>query len=327
MSPRQTIEERLAAVAAAREDPESEASRALLAKELASKASHVVAAAAHVVGELHLEELGRLLPAAFQRFLRDPVKTDPQCAAKLAIAEALAELDAPTDDLFIAGLRYRQPEPVWGGTADTAAALRATCAVALVNLGHPDALRYVAVLLADPERDARAGALQALGFSHQPEAAIPLLRFKAALGDEDPEVARECVSSLLGLDGDRSLQFAAELLHRDQVTAEAAALAIGASRLTDAFGVLRDFHEEQALGDLRRVAALAIAMLRSDDAMNYLLEVAADASTGAAVEAVSALAIHKHDPGVRTRVADAVAARDERAVQEAFERAFALERT
>lgn len=324
MATRPTVEERLEAVQATRDEPDSEASRSLLRKELGSKTSHVVAAAARVVGDLEIEELGRLLPAAFQRFLRDPVKTDPRCAAKLAIAEALVALGAPTDDLFIAGLRHRQREPVWGGSTDTAAALRATCAFGLVNLGHPDALRYVAVVLADPERDARAGALQALGHSHQPEAAVPLLRFKAALGDEDPEVARECMSSLLSLEGARAVPFAAELLRGDQLTAEAAALALGASRLDDAFPVLCEFHEEQALGDLRRVAALAIAMLRSDDSMRYLLGVVRDEATGAAVEAVTALAIHKHDPGVRARVGDAVAERDEPSVGEAFERAFSV---
>jgi hypothetical protein len=118
--------------------------------------------------------------------------------------------------------------------------------------------------------------------------------------------------------------FVSGLLRRDQLTAEAAALALGASRLVDAFPVLCEFHEEQALGDLRRVAALAIAMLRSDDAMSYLLGVAREAPTGAAAEAVAALAIHKHDPGVRARVADAIADRDEKDVRDAFERAFAI---
>ncbi len=322
MAARPSLEQRLADIAALRDRPVDEAARALLRKELGSKNGAAVAAAAQLVGELGLEELGKSLVVAFSRLLRDPIKSDPRCVAKIALVEALAALGAPTDDLFLAGLRHRQLEPVWGGRVDTGARLRGACALALIRMQHPDAVREVALLLADPEREARAAAACALGGTAQVETAIPLLRFKAALGDDEPEVVRECLTALLSLDGERSVPFVTELLGREGAAAESAALALGASRLPDAFVALRDFHQERAIGELRRVVALALAMLRSTDAEAYLLEVVEQASSGAAIEAVDALAIQRHDPAVRARVAAAVTLRADEALSEAFAAAF-----
>ena len=101
MAKRPTLEERIETISHLREQCDTgEASRTLLGKEISCKSSLAVAAAARAIGELGLEELGHELPKAFARLLREPAKSDPQCAAKLAIVEALSALDAPTDDLF-----------------------------------------------------------------------------------------------------------------------------------------------------------------------------------------------------------------------------------
>lgn len=87
---------------------------------LASKHSHAVAAAARIVGEHGLDALRPQLVEAFHRLMEQPIKRDPGCRAKAAIAEALHHLDAPEAELYLAGIEHRQMEPVWGGRQDTA---------------------------------------------------------------------------------------------------------------------------------------------------------------------------------------------------------------
>ena len=57
----------------------------------------------------------------------------PQCWAKNALAQTLAAFDYQDKELFLAGMRHVQLEPVWGGSSDTAGPLRGLCALALVN--------------------------------------------------------------------------------------------------------------------------------------------------------------------------------------------------
>ncbi len=73
-------------------------------------------------------------------------------------------------------------EPVWGGTADTAADVRGTCAIGLVATGYPRALVAIAALLYDAEPDARLGAIRAAANGTPREAEL-LLRSKALAGD------------------------------------------------------------------------------------------------------------------------------------------------
>src|SRR6185437_17123203 len=84
------------------------------------------------------------LSAAFERFFTNAVKSDPQCWAKNAVSRALASLGCTDKDVFLRGLHFRQMEPVWGGRSDSAGALRATCAHALLGC---DALPDQEVLL------------------------------------------------------------------------------------------------------------------------------------------------------------------------------------
>ena len=76
-------------------------------------------------------------------------------------------------------------EPVWGGTADTAADVRGTCALGLVATGYPRALVAIAQLLYDAEPDTRVGAIRAAANGAPREAEL-LLRSKALAGDEEP---------------------------------------------------------------------------------------------------------------------------------------------
>src|SRR5215831_19845955 len=133
--------------------------RAARSKPLAEALAHghyrVAAKAARLTGDALLYDLVPALLAAYRRFLDRPVKSDPNCYAKKAIVRALVALDCEDIEFFLAGLKLEQREPVWGGTADTAADVRGTCALGLVATGYPRALVAIAALLYDPEPDAR----------------------------------------------------------------------------------------------------------------------------------------------------------------------------
>src|SRR4030095_8290687 len=130
-------------------------------------------------------------------FMQNPTKSDKGCAAKTAVIKALLAADCDDEEMFLKGVRHVQLEPTWGGRADTAAPLRALCGLGLVQMGSPDAMIELAMLLADTEADARIGAASALG--HCGPTAAPLLRFKVLTGDEEPAVTAECFNSLMAI--------------------------------------------------------------------------------------------------------------------------------
>src|SRR5262252_941888 len=144
-----TIERQLAAL------DDLPADRAARSKPLAEALAHghyrVASKAARLAGDALLYDLVPALIDAYRRFLDKPLKSDPNCYGKKAIARALVALDCEDVEFFLAGLQLEQREPVWGGTADTAADVRSSCALGLVATGYPRALVAIAALLYDPE--------------------------------------------------------------------------------------------------------------------------------------------------------------------------------
>ena len=316
------IEDALAALNQLRAAPTSDAALAQLRKALAGKSSHVAAKAAQIAGE---SEIGALVPdlvAAFERFMQNPVKSDPNCSAKAAIADALYRIGHDDESVFLRGIHHRQMEPVYGGRVDTAIDLRAASALGLVRMNYADALVELADLLADPEPRARAAAAQAIAYCGS-DHGVPLLRLKVLSGDDDPSVISECLAGLLRLATASSLPFAARLLDASNASIrEAAALALGGSRLPEAFGVLRQWWERTADVTLRRTALLAIAMLRRDQPLDFLLSLIADANGPTAREAIAALAMYRHDDAVRQRVRECIDRRKDVDLRGAFADAF-----
>ena len=94
-----------------------------LTKALSSPSNLVAAKAASLVGEAKIESLVPTLVSMFDRFMRDPGKSDRGCAAKLAAAQVIYELGANERDLFLTGARHVQKEASWGPPVDTAATL------------------------------------------------------------------------------------------------------------------------------------------------------------------------------------------------------------
>ncbi len=319
MAKSKALEDTLAALGELRRRPTDPESVALLRQALQSKSSHVVAKAAQVAGELEIRELLPDLVAAFDRLLLNPVKSDPRCSGKTEIARALYQIGEDREDVLLRGIRYRQLEPVYGGKADTAIELRTVCAHGLVRINHRDVLVELADLLADPDPPARRGAARALAYRENEDGA-PLLRLKILSGDTDDEVIADSLAALLRI-SPASVPFVARLLE-DGPLRETAALALGGSRLAEAFGVLRDWWERTADVHLRRTGLVAVAMLRSDAAHGFLLELIARGNGPDARDAIAALATFRHDEALRTRVGAAVEVRRDIDLRAAFAKAF-----
>jgi HEAT repeat protein len=297
------VDAKLARIQALRKEPVSPSLAVALRKFLGDASNFVVEEAAALASQAGLAELAPDLEAAFDRFMVDPEDTDKLCRAKLAVIEALYQLEFERQEPFLRAIRHVQFEPVWGGTQDTAPALRGAGAFGLVRVGHRDILILLADLLADKEKVARVAAVQALDNTGSP-AAIPLLRFKARVGDKEPEVTCECLTALLKMEAE-AVEFVAEFLRAgDEAVREGAALALGETRRPGAFEILREAATDLPTGSLQEVVFLALAMLRQPAAIDFLVAQIAGKKT--AHSALSALAIHRHNDGIKERVAKAV---------------------
>lgn len=288
---------------------------------LGARSSFAVAAATDLLFASDTELLA-LLPQAFERFLTNAEQSDKGCSAKTAIARTLERIESDEESVFRRGLFHIQKEPVFGGRQDTAVELRGICALGLARLAPPGVLSLLAELLADPEHGARTAAARALGCTGL-DGAVPLLRYKALVGDAEPLVLAECLTSLLGLEQGAALRFVQRFLSpEDEERGDAAALALGQSRLPQAIPLLTEYAEQPPR--LRRKAALvALAMMRRPEATSYLLELVREAEIGQATQAVEALAPYRHDPALQRQLTEAVEGRRSPVLSAALSRASA----
>lgn len=283
----------------------------------------LVASAASLAGDRLVYGLEPDLKAAYLRFLTDPVRRDPGCSAKGAIARALVALDSQDADFYIDAIRYRQPEPVWGGSVDTAVDLRVSCAIGLAATRYPRALIHLVDLLHDPEPHARSGAARAIACS-QPLAAEALLRSKALAGDLEPEVTGDCLAALFQVAAEESLDFVAGFLDApDAEVRGLAALALGESHLDGALALLRGRWDSEPLKrDGDRVLLRAAALHRSEAALEWLIEVAATGDRLSAEVAILELGTYRKTERVRERLAREVAARGDGRLSDRFAQVF-----
>lgn len=322
------IEARLNKLAEHRSDPTSTAGVAAIRAALGDRSNVVAASAAKLVGEGELSEHGPTIAAGLERWLSASPGRDKTARAKTAFAEAARALRLDVEELFIRGAHTRQPEPVWGGSVDVAAELRGICGMALAAEDHPESLDLIADLLADPEPQARIAGARAVAALGRP-AGLPLLRLRAQLPDDDPRVAEECFAALLALDPGESLEFVTRLLLPPPgspavppETQEAAALALGESRVDGALSALVAWSDRLLDPNRRPVAWTAIAMLRSPAAWDHLVRQVATAHLDDAHTALRALAPWSHDETLAARVLDAAEQRGDRALCEAAKRLF-----
>jgi HEAT repeat protein len=322
MATRLSLDDKLAALRKLRGQSLSSEQKAELKKSLGDRSNLVVAAAAAIAGENALIELAGDLEAAFERFLVNPAKDDKLCRAKIAVVQALDKMEHQPPAVFQKAASHVQLEPVWGGSEDSATPLRAAAIIALARTEGSGSLPLLVDAMTDPAKDVRIAAAMAMGAIGS-EAAGLLLRLKARMGDGDPEVLSECLSGLLAVNARENLPFVSGfLVPGDAARCEAAALALGKSRLLEALDPLKECARRCMFSEVGQQVLLAIAMLRLPAAIDYLVELVASDSENEAISALSALKIHNYDPRLRERLAQVVQETGSRILQVAFDRDF-----
>ena len=295
MAARLSLDDKLAAIRKLRGQTLAPEQTSELKKCIGDRSNLVVAAAAALAGENTLVELSKDLETAFERFLVNPAKDDKLCRAKIAVVQALDKLEHQDPAVFQKAARHVQHEPVWGGSEDSAAPLRAAAIIAVARIEGSSALPLLVDAMTDAAKDVRIAAAMAMG-ALGTEAAGLLLRLKARTGDKDPEVLSECLSGLLAVDPKEYLPFVSGFLEpASAAVCEAAALALGKSRLPDAVGPLTTCWRRARSSEVGQQVLLAIAMLRLPAAIDYLLALVASDSEEDALSALSALKIHNYD--------------------------------
>ena len=256
-------------------DADSASTHGPIRNALTHRNNFIVAKAAKLAALHEHTTLTDDLATAFPRFLKgDCAKADPQCWAKNALAQTLAAFDYQDEELFLAGMRHIQLEPVWGGSSDTAGTLRGTCALALVNcrsMSSRDVLAHLTPLFADKQLPVQVNAARAVEQIGS-DAASLLLRLRAELGSGEPELLGACYSGVLRLDGASAIPWAARFLHTlapDEASAEAA-FAISATRTEAAWLLLKEHYARARDPDFRGTLLTAIALTRQDAALDFL---------------------------------------------------------
>lgn len=302
MPAKRKFEEQLAALDELRHQP-PEAAIEPLRKALANRNNFIVGKAADLVRQLQLTQLTPELLSAFDRFMlcsdkEDPVKSDPQCWAKNAISRALAAFDHQDPEVFLRGMHHIQLEPSYGGPSDSAATLRATCALALVqcrSLREPELLAHLLELIDDKDKSVRVEVIRAIEQVNTISAA-QLLRLRAILSphlnpklqDDEPEALGACYSGILRIEGASAIPWVARFLAKGDDSAAEAALAIAGTHSAQAFEVLRDRFTHAVDPWFCSVLLSAIALTRQDEALKFLLDQVRSESlqAEAAIEAI-----------------------------------------
>ncbi len=323
MSGKVALDKKIEALRALRHSPES--AEQDLRRALQDRNGFFVSKAAALVGELQVKELTPDLESAFDRFLKDPVKSDPQCWAKIAIAKTLRGFEHKDPHVFLLGLSHVQREPVWGGDADTAGPLRGACAIALVQcrLTDLEILTHLTAGLADPEKTVRldtASAIAALGS----ESGALLLRLKALLGDREPDVMGQCFVALLDLGSPAEVRFIARFLSPEQdedIQSEAIA-ALAQAKAESALGVLQTAWRGRLSQILRRALILSLAGSPLPAAADFLLSVLKEEAGETAEWVIEALGLSRFRSRVEAQVRSLVDQLDEPKLRQAFSRHF-----
>ncbi len=225
----------------------------------------VVAKAAQIAGDRLASALAPDLAAAAARFFTKP---DLQCIAKIALLRALKAIEHLEPEMFYRGLRHVQMEPSWGGSADTAAPLRAISALAISEchaIPPRDALRLLIDALPDKETLTRVDLIRAIGQINSLEADV-VLRTKARLGDPDAEVIGQCLFTIVERESTAAFPFVESFLTNPDLRIDAA-MAIAAQRGPEALAILTQAWQRTREPEI----LLAIGTLRTPEAVAWLL--------------------------------------------------------
>jgi HEAT repeats len=290
-----------------------------LRKALAHRNNFLVSKAARLVADA---ELAALLPevlTAYGRFFIDPGKTDPKCWAKEALAKVMVKLGHRQRDAYLRGMRHHQMEPSFGPPVDSAGALRGTCTHALVDcpgISDADLLTVLLEPLTDSDKTVRMEAARAIGNVGGVSAAL-LMRLRAMLGNDEPEVLGAVYSALLSLEGTAAIPLVSKALEEGDDTAGEAAFALADLRSPEALAVLIARLRAGADAWFTSVLLSAIALTRMPEAVEFLLTtIARDARE--APEAIEAIGRTAPSAELRARVEQAVEQADSMRLRQAL---------
>ncbi len=290
-----------------------------LSKMLGHRNNFLVAKAAKLIADGELFELLPEVLRSFDRFFADAIKSDPQCWAKNELARTLIKLEHSYKDEYLRGMRHHQLEPVWGGASDTAGTLRGICAHALINcqgITEADMLTALLEPLVDTDKTVRIEAARAIGEVGGMGGAL-ILRLRALLGKDEPEVLGAVYGSLLAIEGAYAIPLVVDILREgDDVSAEAA-FALADTRTEKALVALIDRLRAGADSWFRSVLLGAIALTRLPGAMDFLIALI-EQDTGEAAVVVEALGRIAPKAEVCARVKQAVEATGNERLAAAF---------
>jgi hypothetical protein len=322
---RHALDRKIETLESLRREPDPRAARGHVLTALRDRNNFVVARAAAIAADLRFDDLIPELLAAYERMFVDAARSDPQCLAKHALAQALHHLGHHVADAYVRGITHFQFEPAWGGRTDTAASLRGTCARALTDcfLDDLEILRYLTDGLADADKTVRIDSAIAVDQLNRPEGAL-LLRLKLLVGDPEPEVMGQCCASLLSLAPGGAVTFVQRFLRDPSVDVQVeAAGALAECRDAAAISVLREFWEgELASIDVRRAILIGLGASPVPESAEFLLAAIASEPPTLAETAITALSTSRFGADSRSKAAEATRARQIPALQRHFEAKF-----
>ena len=311
--------------------------QALLLEALADKSPYVGALAAEALGESADDAAALVMTERFALLSEDGPVRDPGCHIRGNLAFALGRLEYyAASDVLRVGIRAVQIESVGGVPFDTAAHLRANCALALAQIRDLDSIRDIALLLFDRsgfahglpdpkvKMEPRKAAARALSLMGSAQARLPLTLRLVHPENEEPEVLQECMQALVELEDPHALEVLQPYLrHRDMRLAAFAALMIAQTQDPKAASLLAGAIERLS-GDPLRATVLALMTLHTPEAQELLYSLTRsdrEAVRLAAIDALprssagrtvlEALSAHDASPHVRA-AAKAVLMADER---------------
>jgi HEAT repeat protein len=272
--------------------------KAQLKRALAGQKSLLISKAADIAGDHRLIDFAPILVLAFERLIEKGAASDKGCRAKTSIVRALNKLEHSGASVYLTGVKYVQFEASFGPPEDVAIHVRYDSALGLARINHPDVNFILTDLLADNESFVRIGAAKAIAYLGQPEGEL-LLRLKVLMGQDQVEVIGECMTGLMAMSPKRSLDFITKyLFSRDEAVVESAAIAIGSSHVPEALSSLIQAWDRNPGARVRRSLLIPIALLRTEQAFDYLLGILATADRGMAMDTLSALKIYADDQSV-----------------------------
>lgn len=325
MSGKAAFDRKLEELRALRSGPQTPAVAAQLRKALTDRSNFVVGKAAAVVEELGLRDLLPDLVLAYDRFFQDPVKTDPQCWAKNALARAFLAFEFEGPEVYVRGHRYAQLEPSWGGVEDSAATLRATCILGLAqyaNLPPFDVLEMLIDAFNDQATGVRVEVARAVGMLGKAEGSL-VLRMKIQSGDREASVLGACFASLLYLQRAHAVPLVARYLDDPELQFEAAA-ALGETKEPAALHALCECWKRARDRHFRRALLISIGASRQDPAVGFLTALIEEGTIQQALEAVEALAPSLYHDETVQRVERAVRSRESHDLTEALRKQLAV---